>query len=832
MERTPGDLFRITNPSILKSPLPKHVVSKQQPSLSTITTHSGIRMTVASSPGSGVGTHLNPIHNQSPGVMTSPSTTHIVKPTNVTPSQTSLSNFASFVRQRQQQQQNSPSSSNTISAFTPSSKLASLVTATSTTNPQQQELDLEDPERTVRVGTEVKSSNQPTHHYPEEGNSEHQQGEQVADGDRDFTSTATSSTTTKAPVHFSEWSFGIAPNTPRVTGIAKEVSSEWIVLVGRRPDTTELWHSSIVTGRLTANQIATGSGRVYLLKEGSMDSQRMAEHGFGDAFSAKFARGFPENWQDLIIDELARISSIRAPRGLGKAPITSTHVITHPQHAQNIQAQQLVQPSTHSVQSNSTILSTTSQITTPTRDVTTLATERRKSITASSASANTPTAPSPKKKSQTPATTKESSGPNREQDIPALKESPAHTQVPISQPGALPTASPSSITPKRSRGRPPKTQPLTLKQGSDLISSPKTETNIASPTICSGVTEIHSHDIETTVTQGQMTEQAPKPATFTEKSLEREHVHREDMEFDETKLEEREPEVTKKAAPSDQAPIEHRPQPTLVSTLGASDDVIAAAATLVQASNGTFSEPEQQEENEQDRGHEQQTFEPINAELEDEKQAQLDNESEVIHAQEDIFCAPHERGQPIIEERVIDESLRHEERRNVVVLPAIDLPIQHDLDLPDILTLQSEQQHVIGSKRHLSESDSERDIREEQEEGASSRLLIKNKRRRSSTPSTNTGKRRSSTGTVQKTPIVKTFYPTQQQQLYSESSARTRSGRRVIPPQAFWENKYANRPSPLDNTNTGDVNITDQQEAQPSPSTAVKRLWGGRTSRL
>lgn len=118
----------------------------------------------------------------------------------------------------------------------------------------------------------------------------------------------------KPDVPFTEWSFGIAPNAPRVTGIAKEQSSEWIVLVGRRPDTSELWHSSIVTGRISASRIETGSGRVYVLEDSSMDSLRMSEHGFCDVFSAKFAKGFPDNWQALIIKELRRIAEARLPR--------------------------------------------------------------------------------------------------------------------------------------------------------------------------------------------------------------------------------------------------------------------------------------------------------------------------------------------------------------------------------------------------------------------------------------------------------------------------------------------------------------------------------------
>ena len=121
-------------------------------------------------------------------------------------------------------------------------------------------------------------------------------------------------TSRKPPVVLSEWSFGIAPNTPKVTNVSKIQSAEWIVLVGRRPDTAELWHSSIVASRITPSHIETGSGSAYVLKEGSMDSHRMAEHGFGEAFIAKFVRGFPDNWQQLIIDELLRMANARLPR--------------------------------------------------------------------------------------------------------------------------------------------------------------------------------------------------------------------------------------------------------------------------------------------------------------------------------------------------------------------------------------------------------------------------------------------------------------------------------------------------------------------------------------
>ena len=144
----------------------------------------------------------------------------------------------------------------------------------------------------------------------------------------------------KPDVVFSEWSFGIAPNTPRVTNVSKEDSQEWIVLVGRRPDTAELWHSSIVTRRLAHNRIETGSGRVYVLHDGSMDSQRMADHGFGDSFSAKFVKGFPSNWQQLLITELTRIATSRAPR----KPVTATNIPerklpTEPQQPHNDEPQ-------------------------------------------------------------------------------------------------------------------------------------------------------------------------------------------------------------------------------------------------------------------------------------------------------------------------------------------------------------------------------------------------------------------------------------------------------------------------------------------------------------
>ena len=146
----------------------------------------------------------------------------------------------------------------------------------------------------------------------------------------------------KQAVPFTEWSFGIAPNTPRVTHIPREVAPDWIVLVGRRPDATELWHSSIVTGKLSPHLIETGSGKVYCLTDGSMDSQRMAEHGFGDAFSAKFARGFPDNWQSLIIDELARI----ADTGTHSTP---THTQQPPATAVAVTAPTMIIPSTSSL---------------------------------------------------------------------------------------------------------------------------------------------------------------------------------------------------------------------------------------------------------------------------------------------------------------------------------------------------------------------------------------------------------------------------------------------------------------------------------------------------
>jgi hypothetical protein len=105
-------------------------------------------------------------------------------------------------------------------------------------------------------------------------------------------------------ITLSNWSLVIVPNNSMVTKLEKSLVEDWIVLVGRRNDMTEMWHSSLVTGRLANRSITTGSGRLYHL-EGPLDSLALMEMGFTTDAVEAFGDGFPENWQMLLIQELA-----------------------------------------------------------------------------------------------------------------------------------------------------------------------------------------------------------------------------------------------------------------------------------------------------------------------------------------------------------------------------------------------------------------------------------------------------------------------------------------------------------------------------------------------
>ncbi len=70
-----------------------------------------------------------------------------------------------------------------------------------------------------------------------------------------------------------------------------------------------MWHSSLISSRLSLEQVTTGSGRVYQT-QGPISEMAMAEHGFSMAFFRQFRDGFPHNWKDLVITETLRIRSV------------------------------------------------------------------------------------------------------------------------------------------------------------------------------------------------------------------------------------------------------------------------------------------------------------------------------------------------------------------------------------------------------------------------------------------------------------------------------------------------------------------------------------------
>lgn len=121
----------------------------------------------------------------------------------------------------------------------------------------------------------------------------------------------------------SRWSLVVVPNNPGITRLDRSVTEDWIVLVGRRPDMAEMWHSSLITGRISEREITTGSGRVYSL-EGPADELALIEAGFSFETVEAFKLGFPESWQLVLVQEFGNAKSRvgghpETPRGLAAA---------------------------------------------------------------------------------------------------------------------------------------------------------------------------------------------------------------------------------------------------------------------------------------------------------------------------------------------------------------------------------------------------------------------------------------------------------------------------------------------------------------------------------
>lgn len=155
----------------------------------------------------------------------------------------------------------------------------------------------------------------------------------------------------------SSWSLVVVPNNPNVTKIEKSVTDEWIVLVGKRSDMSEMWHSSLITGRHSQREITTGSGRVYRL-DGPADELALIEAGFSFETVEAFKDGFPEVWQSVLIQEfgeakkeeaLVAASECRESRGspLKFKPTGGTRQSTSSAQASNQASDSKVEASGH-----------------------------------------------------------------------------------------------------------------------------------------------------------------------------------------------------------------------------------------------------------------------------------------------------------------------------------------------------------------------------------------------------------------------------------------------------------------------------------------------------
>lgn len=105
-------------------------------------------------------------------------------------------------------------------------------------------------------------------------------------------------------IALSQWSIVMVPNNPETTKVDASCK-DWIVLVGRRQDISEMWHSSLIASRLSDREITTGSGRVYRL-EGPLDEPSLLDHGFSTDIAYAFRDGFPQDWKERLFAEFAR----------------------------------------------------------------------------------------------------------------------------------------------------------------------------------------------------------------------------------------------------------------------------------------------------------------------------------------------------------------------------------------------------------------------------------------------------------------------------------------------------------------------------------------------
>ena len=111
-------------------------------------------------------------------------------------------------------------------------------------------------------------------------------------------------------IELAKWSLVIVANNPKITGFDISETEDWVVLVGQRSDTAQLWHSSMITGRLSNKEITTGSGRVYKLN-GDLDGTAMVDAGFTFELIEAFKDGFPENWLEILLQSFSSIDGDR-----------------------------------------------------------------------------------------------------------------------------------------------------------------------------------------------------------------------------------------------------------------------------------------------------------------------------------------------------------------------------------------------------------------------------------------------------------------------------------------------------------------------------------------
>lgn len=135
--------------------------------------------------------------------------------------------------------------------------------------------------------------------------------------DRGLRSASAAASKESSPIKLSSWflTFTATSKAGTIDASAAHLS-HWIIVTGTRQhrrspedqlaDATEQWHSSLITERVSATCVRTGSGKVYELVGPAHQRVMCKRKGFSRGMSLAFGDGFPHNWVALLVGEASR----------------------------------------------------------------------------------------------------------------------------------------------------------------------------------------------------------------------------------------------------------------------------------------------------------------------------------------------------------------------------------------------------------------------------------------------------------------------------------------------------------------------------------------------